>query len=118
MFLLIQHEQQEGRPMGERSQRTLFQPAFNRGVRVERGSTDLTGDTGVIVAREAMEQLGLPGAFRGLADPRNQAQIRFPFVDLVMTRVAMLAELFGARAWSYRRSSGGDASNAEMGRAR
>lgn len=31
MFLLIQHDQQEGRPMGERSQRTLFQPAFNRG---------------------------------------------------------------------------------------
>jgi hypothetical protein len=92
MFLLTQHEQQEGRPMGERSQRTLFQPAFNRGVRVERGSTDLTGDTGVIVAREAMEQLGLPGAFRGLADPRNQAQIRFPLVDLVMTRLAMLAQ--------------------------
>lgn len=78
--------------MGERPQRTLFQPSFNRGVRVERGSSDLTGDTGVIVAREAMEQLGLPCAFRGLADPRNQAQIRFPLIDLVLTRVAMLVQ--------------------------
>ena len=48
--------------MGERPESTLFQPTFNRAVRVEAARTELTEDTGALVLREAAVQLGLVGA--------------------------------------------------------
>lgn len=78
--------------MGERLQGTLFQPSFNNAVVLEPANLDLSGDAGALVVREAADQLGVIAALANLVDHRNQAQIRFPIADLVLSRVLLLAQ--------------------------
>lgn len=78
--------------MGEQVQSTLFRPEFNRAVRVEVARSGVTGDAGALVLRALAERLGFPVAFRGLLDHRKATLVTHPLVELVMTRVLLLAQ--------------------------
>ena len=77
--------------MGERAEGTLFRPDFNRSVRVEASRSSVTDDAGALLLRELAERLGLPAALGQLLDHRNAERVTHPLVELVMTRVLLLA---------------------------
>lgn len=76
--------------MGERSDRSVFEPKFNRSLRVEGSASEMTGNLGALALREVAEQLMVPQMLSSLHDPRDQDLITFPFQDLVMTRLLMM----------------------------
>lgn len=78
--------------MGERNQGTLFRPDFNRAVRVQASSSVVTGDAGALVVREVADRLGYAEAFARVLDHRAQHLVTHPLVELVMTRVLLLAQ--------------------------
>jgi len=78
--------------MGEREQGTLFQPEFNRSVRVESARSGVTSDAGVLLLREVAERLGLPAALGALLDHRREHLVTHPLLELVMTRVLLFAQ--------------------------
>jgi hypothetical protein len=78
--------------MGERDDGTLFRPDFNRAVRVQASSSVVTGDAGALVLREVADRLGYSEAFARVLDHRAQHLVTHPLVELVMTRVLLLAQ--------------------------
>jgi hypothetical protein len=73
--------------MGE-SQRPLFEPEFNRSVKVMELDERLTSDAGVIALREADHRLGLTESLgTELHDPRDQQKIRYTLVELLRERI-------------------------------
>lgn len=78
--------------MGERAEGTLFRPDFNRSVRIEVARSAVTDDAGALLLREVAERLGVPQALGRLLDHRKASLITHPLVELVMTRVLLLAQ--------------------------
>lgn len=78
--------------MGEQTQGTLFQAAFNCAVRVEAASTNISADAGAILIRQGCEVLDLRGALAGLRDPRCEYAVRFPQYDLVLADLVCCAQ--------------------------
>lgn len=78
--------------MGEQVNSTLFRPDFNKAVRVDASRTALTADAGAILLREVADRLGLPAALSRVVDHRRQDLITHPCVELLMTRVLLLAQ--------------------------
>lgn len=69
------------------SQQPLFEPEFNRSVKVMELDERLTSDAGVIALREADHRLGLTESLGAkLHDPRNQEKIRYTLVELLRER--------------------------------
>jgi hypothetical protein len=83
--------------MGEAG-KWLFEPSFNRAVKV-RGTDDrLTSDAGVLVAREADHRLGLTESLAArLHDPRRVERIRYSLVELLRERLYALAQGYKAQ---------------------
>lgn len=77
--------------MGEASI-PLFQPLFNRSVRVVPSSRALTEDAGALLLREASRRLGLDALLGTLPDARDEAHVTYSLPELVRTRVLMLAQ--------------------------
>lgn len=78
--------------MGE-SQGTLFQPNFNRSVRVEAREERLSADAGALLMRELMDRLGLDGLVeRHLVDPRDPSRITHPWQELLRTQLLLLCQ--------------------------
>jgi len=78
--------------MGER-QPTLFPLDFNRSIRIEGRPERLTGDAGVLALRQIDHRLGLSDWLaRHLIDPRNQELITHPFVELLRSRLYLIAQ--------------------------
>jgi len=78
--------------MGERAEGTLFRPDFNRSVRIEAARSAVTDDAGALLLREVAERLGVPEALGRLLDHRRASLVTHPLVELVMTRVLLLAQ--------------------------
>jgi hypothetical protein len=77
--------------MGE-SNGSVFEPTFNRSVKLSDGDDRLTSDAGVLLLREADHRLGITESLAGqLFDPRNQDLIRYEMVELLRERVYGLA---------------------------
>ncbi|CAN5770471.1 IS1380 family transposase [soil metagenome] len=80
--------------MGE-IQGTLFQPNFNRSIRVESRSERLSGDAGTLLLRELAEVLGYRSILREvLTDDRDPDRIRHPFGELLLTELLLRAQGF------------------------
>ena len=78
--------------MGE-SQLTLFQPKFNRSIRVEARAERLSGDAGALLLRELADRLGYRALLVDvLADRRDPERIRHPFGELVLTDLLLRAQ--------------------------
>jgi hypothetical protein len=77
--------------MGEAG-RFLFEPDFNRAVKVDTTDERITTDAGALLLREADHRLGLlEHLAQQLRDPRQPERIRYQLVELLRARVYGLA---------------------------
>jgi hypothetical protein len=84
--------------MGD-TQCSLFQPEFNRSIRVEARRERLSADAGALLLRELMDRLGYPALFRKhLRDPRDSFRVKHPQVELLRTALLMLAQGWSAHS--------------------
>jgi len=76
----------------QNSQPWLFEPEFNRAVKVCSTDERITSDAGLLLLREADHRLGLIEHLAGqLVDPRRPDKIRYELVELLRERVYALA---------------------------
>ena len=77
--------------MGE-AQNWLFEPDFNRAVKILTADERITSDAGLLLLREADHRLGLTERLAGqLIDPRRPDRIRYELVELLRERLYGLA---------------------------
>jgi len=83
--------------MGE-PQGWLFEPSFNRAVKVRASDERITSDGGLILLREADHRLGITEWLaQRLDDPRRQELIRYQLVELLRERIYALALGYSAQ---------------------
>jgi len=83
--------------MGE-AQQWLFEPSFNRAVKVQAGDERITSDSGLLLLREADERLGLTEWLANrLDDPRDPNAVRYQLVELLRQRLYALAMGYSAQ---------------------
>lgn len=71
----------------------LFEPAFNRAVKVRSRDLCVTSDAGLLLLREADHRLDLTGSLaRRLRDPRDRNRIRYELLELLRERIYGLAQ--------------------------
>jgi len=73
--------------MGE-AQGCLWEPTFNRSIKVRQKDDRLTGDAGLLIIREADHRLGILADLGArMHDPRDPDQIRYTLTELLRQRV-------------------------------
>jgi hypothetical protein len=78
--------------MGE-GKKPLFEPTFNRAVKVRGGQDRLTSDAGTLLLREADHRLDLTRSLAcGLYDRRNPDLVRYTLAELLRERLYALAQ--------------------------
>jgi hypothetical protein len=83
--------------MGE-SQSNLFEPDFNRSVKVQSTDHRITSNAGVLLLREADHRLGLiPSIAKNIKDPRRADRIRYKIDELMRERVFAMALGYSAQ---------------------
>lgn len=83
--------------MGE-AREWLFEPGFNRAVKVCASDDRITSDAGLVLLREADHRLGLTEWLaQRLGDPRRQDLIRYQLVELLRERLYALAQGYSAQ---------------------
>ena len=77
--------------MGE-VQDNLFEPEFNRAIKVQGTDHRLTSNAGVVLLREADHRLGLLASIaENITDPRREDRIRYTITELLRERVYAMA---------------------------
>ncbi len=77
--------------MGEQ-QNNLFEPGFNRSIKVQGTDQRITSNAGVILLREADHQLGMIDSIAAnIQDPRRINRIRYTVNELIRERVFAMA---------------------------
>ena len=83
--------------MGE-AQEWLFEPTFNRSIKVRQKDQRLTSDAGVLLLREADHRLGFTESFaQRMTDPRHPDRIRYTLTELLRERLYALAQGYRAQ---------------------
>ena len=83
--------------MGE-GEKPLFEPSFNRAVKVHGGQDRLTSDAGTLLLREADHRLSLTQSLAAqLYDRRNSDRTRYTLVELLRERLYALAQGYDAQ---------------------
>lgn len=83
--------------MGE-AQVNLFEPEFNRSIKVQATDQRLTSNAGVILLRDAEHRLGLIDSIaQNILDPRDSRRIRYGIDDLIRERVFAMALGYSAQ---------------------
>jgi len=76
----------------------LFEPSFNRAVKVRGGQDRLTSDAGTLLLREADHRLGLTQSLAAkLYDRRDPERTRYLLVELLRERLYALAQGYDAQ---------------------
>lgn len=76
----------------------LFEPTFNRSVKVKASDERITSDSGLLLLREADHRLGITEHLaEQLDDPRSQVLIRYQLVELLRERLYALALGYSAQ---------------------
>ncbi len=77
--------------MGE-AQDTLFEPEFNRAIKVQTCEQRITSHAGAVLLREADHQLGLVESLaEQVNDPRHPKKVRYTATELLRERIYALA---------------------------
>lgn len=77
--------------MGE-AQGTLFEPEFNRSIKVQTAEQRMTSHAGAVLLREVDHQLGLVESLGDkVTDPRNPGKIRYTATELLRERIYAFA---------------------------
>lgn len=80
------------------AQEWLFEPSFNRAVKVCASDERMTSDAGFLLLREADHRLGLTESLaQQLCDPRRQDLIRYQLVELLRERLYAVALGYSAQ---------------------
>jgi hypothetical protein len=75
----------------------VFEPSFNRALKVQSRDDRLSSDAGALLLREADHKLGLVESLvAGLRDPRDPQKIRYTQIELLRERLYALALGYGA----------------------
>lgn len=83
--------------MGE-VQNNLFEPTFNRSVKVQATDLRITSDAGVLLLREAESRLGIVQAIvERMEDPRRADRVRYGLDELIRERLFALALGYSAQ---------------------
>jgi Transposase DDE domain group 1 len=83
--------------MGERK-KLLFEPSFNRAVKVRGGQDRLTSDAGILLLREADHRLDLTRSLAAqLHDRRRPDRVRYALVELLRERLYAMAQGYDAQ---------------------
>jgi Transposase DDE domain group 1 len=83
--------------MGE-GKKPLFEPTFNRAVKVRGGQDRLTSDAGTLLLREADHRLDLTQSLAAaLTDRRDPSLVRYTFTELLRERLYALAQGYDAQ---------------------
>ena len=83
--------------MGE-AQEWLFEPSFNRAVKVCASDERITSDSGLVLLREADQRSGVTEWLaERLFDPRRQDLVRYQLVELLRERLYALAMGYSAQ---------------------
>ncbi len=83
--------------MGE-AQGNLFEPDFNRAIKVQSTDQRLTSNAGVILLRDAEHRLGLIDSIaQNILDPRDPRRIRYRIDELIRERVFAMALGYSAQ---------------------
>jgi hypothetical protein len=83
--------------MGE-GQEWLFEPTFNRSIKVRQKDQRLTSDAGVLLLREADHRLGLIASLaQRMTDPRDPSRVRYTLTELLRERLYALAQGYRAQ---------------------
>ena len=70
----------------------LFEPEFNRSIKLRQADPRITSNGGVLVVREVDHRLGLTADLAGgLTDPRDPQRVRYTLVELLRQHVYGLA---------------------------
>ncbi len=84
--------------MGESLADRLFEPSFNRSVKVLATDDRITSDSGLLLLREADHRLGITESLANrLLDPRRDDRIRYQMVELLRERIYALAAGYSAQ---------------------
>jgi len=76
----------------------LFEPEFNRAVKVDTTDERITSDAGLLLVREADHRLGLTEHVAAqLFDPRSPDKIRYTLVELLRERLYAFAMGYAAQ---------------------
>jgi hypothetical protein len=76
----------------------LFEPSFNRAVKVHGGQDRLTSDAGTLLLREADHRLGLTQSLAAqLYDRRDPERVRYQMVELLRERLYAMAQGYDAQ---------------------
>jgi hypothetical protein len=79
-------------------QKFLFEPEFNRAVKVIKKNESLTSDAGVLLLREVDHRLGITAELaEALQDPRDPALIRYKLVELLRERLYAMGQGYSAQ---------------------
>ena len=79
-------------------QEYLFEPSFNRAVKVRVADDRLTSDAGTILLREIDHHLGLTAALAAaMSDPRDAEHSRYSLAELLRQRIYGLAQGYPAQ---------------------
>ena len=77
--------------MGE-DQVNLFEPQFNRSIKVQATDQRITSNAGALLLREADSRLGLVNAITNqMSDPRDPRRIRYTIAELIRERIFAMA---------------------------
>jgi len=83
--------------MGE-AQSNLFEPDFNRAIKVQATDQRLTSNAGVILLREADHRLGwIDSIARNISDPRDHEYVRYHIDELLRGRIFAMALGYSAQ---------------------
>lgn len=83
--------------MGE-GQGWLWEPTFNRSIKVRKGDERLTGDAGLLLIRETDHRLSLTTDLAGaMHDPRDPAKTRYSMSELLRQRLYALIQRHSAQ---------------------
>lgn len=78
--------------------RNVFEPDFNRSIKVEATNQRLTSNAGVLLLREADQRLQVISAIADeMCDPRDPSRIRYSLAELLRERVYTMALGFSAQ---------------------
>ena len=70
----------------------VFEPSFNRAIKVRSRDERLTSNAGVLLLREVDHRLGLTSSLgQEMVDPRRQELVRYPMTELLRERIYALA---------------------------
>jgi len=84
--------------MGSEGQRYLFEPSFNRAVKVKRADDRISSNGGALLLREVDHRLSLLADLaKVLTDPRRPERTRYSLAELLRERVYALALGYSAQ---------------------